>query len=256
MENKESIDFIVRGRIKDTEITPTSVPLFLLDVFTDDVASILTSTKQEKKEDIFVSIEDGSFLIKALVILATHGAISGELQEVRETNSLESVNIQRSNILRKWVKLAKKYPGVEFEIKTSEEHHLILNETTEFTITEDFWIPGDFTVYGEITDWGGNSTPNIHLKTEGGKMLTIDCKKEDLEKESDNRLYRQSAIKIVAEQNLNTGELRNPKFIEFVDYNPVFDQNQLLTLAQKGREAWNDVPDHLSWLRNMRDNNE
>lgn len=257
MKSKENIEFIIRGSVNDTEINPSSVPLFLLEAFTTDVSAILNSAKDDKKEEIIVSVEPGSLKIIALISLAIYGSLNSEISQVYQKNSLDGVKDRRAKIITNWVSLTKKYPYLEFEIKTGNETSLIINNSTEFKQeVEDLWFEGVYSLYGTINDMGGETNSNIHFKTDSGKAIKIDCKKSDLESETENRIYKFNAIKVSAEQNLITGELRNAKFISFLDYNPNFNEEKLLTIFERGREAWKDVQDHVGWIRNLRSDNE
>lgn len=138
-------------------------------------------------------------------------------------------------------------------IKPSNSESLVINSNTTFKDErKEIWVESNQILYGIITDWGGDSVTNIHFKTDKGTSFKIDCAKSDIENEKNNRVYQPTAINVTAEQNLITGELRKLKFKSFLNYNPKFDEQQLLTLFEKGREAWKDIPDHVSWIRNMR----
>lgn len=257
MKSKENIEFIVRGSVNKTEINPSSVPLFLLEAFSSDVTAILNSAKEDKKEEIIVSIEPGSFKIVALISLALYGSLNAEIDQVFQRNSLDGVKDRRAKIINNWVSLTKKYPELEFEIKTSDQTSLIINNSTEFKKEmEHLWFEGEYSLYGTINDMGGETNSNIHFKTDKGVAIKIDCKKSDIENETENRIYKFNAIKVSAQQNLITGELRNAKFISFLDYHPFVNEHKLLTLFERGREAWKDVPDHVQWVRNLRSDND
>src|SRR5690606_20158674 len=140
-----------------------------------------------------------------------------------------------------WITLSKKHPELEFEIKPRDSRSLIINSQTVFKEEKkDLWIEGNYILYGIITDWGGDSVTNIHFKTDNGTSIKIDCDKSVIEKEKSNRVYQPTAIDVIAEQNLITGELRKASFKSFVDYSPSFNEQELLTLFEKGRDAWKD----------------
>jgi hypothetical protein len=58
--------------------------------------------------------------------------------------------------------------------------------------------------------------------------------------------------RIKAEQNTRTGELRDPKLIEFADYAPRYDEEALERFIEAGTQAWADVPDVVAWVRELR----
>jgi hypothetical protein len=60
-------------------------------------------------------------------------------------------------------------------------------------------------------------------------------------------------LRIVAEENVKTGEWRNRKLLAFEADRPGWDEAAFNALARKGTEAWADTPDH--WLEELRDGN-
>ena len=68
----------------------------------------------------------------------------------------------------------------------------------------------------------------------------------------ENRLYHKALLQVRAEQHFRTGELRNVQLIAFVDYQPAYDEAALDRFAEKGEQAWADVPDAARWVRELR----
>ena len=130
-------------------------------------------------------------------------------------------------------------------------------KNTDFNkIDNSIWVESELYLYGIITDLGGSQKPNIHLKLEDGKNVVIDCTKEDIAIETENRVYHSASVRVTAKQNLHTGEFKDAKFLEFNKYNPVFDEKVLLETIDKGTNAWSDVENHIDWVRNLRTDNE
>jgi hypothetical protein len=256
MNNTGNIDFIVRGKLGDLDISPDHISVSLLNSFSKDISDLLNTIQEVKKEDIVVSIEDGSFKIKAIIVLAAINIINAEIKTLTETNDLNSINEKRSLIYEKWGSNAKEN-NYEFEIKTLDNFGLVINKDSAFNkVDNSIWVESELYLYGLITDLGGSQKPNIHLRLEDGKNIVIACTKENIANEIENRVYHPAAIRVTANQNLQTGELKEIKFLEFNKYNPTFNEKTLLDTIEKGTNAWADVDDHVDWIRNLRTDNE
>lgn len=256
MKTTGNIDFIVRGKIGDLDISPNSISMSLLNSFSKDIFDLLNTIQEAKKEEIVVSIENGSFKLKAVIILAAINIINAEIKTLNNTHDLNSIDQKRGLIYNRWISNAKEN-NFEFEIKPFDEESLIINKNSIFNkIDNSTWIESELFLYGVITDLGGNQKPNIHLKLEDGKNVVIDCTKNDIALETENRVYHSASIRVTAKQNLHTGEIKDLKFSGFNKYNPVFDENVLLETIDKGTNAWSDVENHIDWVRNLRTDNE
>jgi HSP20 family molecular chaperone IbpA len=257
MSETGKIEFILRGKQGDIEISPDNISLTLLSNFTRDISDLLSSVPESKKDDIVVSIKDGSFKIHAFVLLAALNIFKADFDTLLTTNNLSTINDKRSKIIEEWIKKVKSNSGLEFEIIPENHPGIKINSQSNFNrLINETVVESEVFLYGIVTDLGGASKTNIHLKTEDGNTFVISCSKEDLAKEKENHVYHSAAIRVFAKQNLYTGEISEPKFIEFINYSPSFDEQELLATIEKGRNAWSDVKDHVEWVRNLRSGNE
>src|SRR5690606_7800796 len=125
--------------------------------------------------------------IIAKISLAIFVSLNAEILDIYQRNSLDGVKVRRAKILNNWVSMTKKYPDLEFEIKTGNQSSLVINKSTEFKKEiQDLWFEGEYSLYGTINDMGGETNSNIHFKTDSGKAIKIDCKKSDIESETEN----------------------------------------------------------------------
>ena len=67
-----------------------------------------------------------------------------------------------------------------------------------------------------------------------------------------NRLYKPAMLRIRAEYNVLSQELRNAILLEFVEYAPRVDEAELERLTRRGVNAWKDVPDATAWVDELR----
>ena len=93
----------------------------------------------------------------------------------------------------------------------------------------------------------------MHLRLKAsGQTVIINSIQNYLQELPDNRLYHQALVHVRAQQHYRTGELRAVQLIDFVDYAPSYDEAVLDRFAEKGREAWRDIPDATAWVRELR----
>jgi protein-L-isoaspartate O-methyltransferase len=112
------------------------------------------------------------------------------------------------------------------------------------------WVPVEKYLSGQITDLGGTTKANVHLKLDSGRVLTIASSQQLLAEEKQNRLYKPATLRVMAEEHLDTGELRNLVLKSFEDARAVWDEAQFNEMVRRGTAAWKDVPD--DWLETLR----
>ena len=119
---------------------------------------------------------------------------------------------------------------------------------------EAVWVPVEKYLLGTVVDWGGKSSPNVHLDLGNGKTVTIASTQKMLADEKENHLYKQALLHVGAEENLKSGALRNLNLLGFEEHKPAWDEAQFDELVRKGTGAWRETPD--DWLETLRSSNE
>ena len=257
MNEKGIIEFIVRGKIGDADISLSNISLSLLDSFTKDITELLYSIPELKKEEVVVSIEESSLKIKTLLALIALNTFQVDFETLTATNNLDTINNKRSNIIEEWVRKTKLYDNLEFEVRIGDDKIYKFNSKTNYNRNQpELWVESEIYIYGEVTDLGGASKSNIHIKQENGNTIVVNCTKDDLSNEKENKIYHNVALHLSAKQNIATGEIKDANFIQFIEYNPVLDEKQLSELNEKGRKAWEDIEDHVDWIRKLRSEDE
>lgn len=249
----DAVEFVVRGKISGEEISPDLVPLSLLRDFSKDIYELINELNENRKAENLISIEKGSLKIKSIVTLLAFNSLVSEIGVLSQNNDFSRVNSKIGKILEGWHNKTLDAEELEFEISPAGNQSIKFNKHSQFFRSdENVWVESEIYLYGVITDLGGSQRPNIHLKTEEGQSLTISCTKEDIINEKENHVYHSTALRVIAKQNLFSGELKDIKFLNFIEYNPSYDEEQILATIEKGRNAWSDVDDHVEWVRNLR----
>lgn len=96
---------------------------------------------------------------------------------------------------------------------------LSLNKDTSILTDEDLWHQTQKYIYGEIIDIGGKF-PNMHVEDEAGRKIKIDINKTEIQKISNNILYKKKCICIACEEHEFSKDIRECQFISWDDYDP------------------------------------
>lgn len=252
MEPANSLRFALDDRIHDVEVGPSHVPLALLGEFQKDVTEFLRgSDKEIDPNQVPVSIEKGSLAIVASGLLAATGLWT-DVEQLQNPSALGLIDPKRAAVVERWQAAARKHPQRSYRLADSAgKVNVRVDASTDFrNQIEAVWVPVEKYLYGLVTDLGGTNSANVHLKVDSGKTLTISATQKLLAAEERNRLYRHALLRVSAEENLKTGDLRNLSLLNFEAHKPVWDEQAFEALVQKGTQAWADVPD--DWLEELR----
>lgn len=236
------------------EATPDRVRLGALADFTRDVGEFLAGDGKELDIDqLEVSIKTGSVIIETAPIAAAPGLFR-DLKWMLDSPLLDRLDARRRKVLERWQKAAKRYPGLSFRVAAPAlDRPVVVNAHSDYRADDaDQWVQVERYVRGVIVDLGGAGKPNAHVKLPNGQTLTVGTSREVLAAEERNRLYKQAVLRVRAQYNVLTQELRNAELIEFVEYSPRFDEATFERMTRRGAERWKDVPDATAWVEQLR----
>lgn len=253
MDALNQLSFAVSDRIDDLEVGPKHVPLSLLGEFQKDVADFLKGSNRDiDANKIMVSIESGSLAFVATGLVAAT-TLWTDLNSLSASSSLDAIDQKRAGILTKWQESAKSNPNRQYRLKDAAGTVLLsVNSKSAFQSKEDAWVHVEKYLHGKVIDMGGKKKPNVHIELENGQTMTIAASHEQLAQSERNRLYRDEVLRITAEENLLTGELKDIRLIAFESYQPRYDEDEFQAMVERGTQAWSDVTDPTSWLESLR----
>jgi hypothetical protein len=167
---------------------------------------------------------------------------------------LDTLDPKRREVIEAWQKLVKNSRGVSYRISSTElQPSMVISSDTHFHSNDaDQWVRVERYVRGEIQDLGGSTHPNIHIKSPNGKPLTLKASRETLRNETVNRLYKSAMLRLSAEYNVFTQELRKATLLEFIDYSANFVEDDSTKLTRRGQDAWREVSDATAWVEDIR----
>lgn len=256
METADSLRFALSDRIQDAEVGPRHVPLALLGQFEEDIEDFLRgSNKDVDTSQVIVSIEEGSLAIVVTGLLAA-GGLWNDVAQLDNPAALGLIDPKRAAVVERWQAAARKNPHRSYRLADAGgKLNVHVDARTDFrNQIEAVWVPVEKYLLGTVVDWGGKTSPNVHLDMGDGKTVKIASTQKLLADEKENRLYKQALLRISAEENLKTGALRSLSLLGFEVHRPTWDEAEFDKLVQKGTRAWADTPD--DWLENLRSGNE
>lgn len=236
------------------ETTPDRVRLGDLARFADDVKTFLSGdAKEVDAQSLEVAVRKGSLAIETSPLLAAP-KLFADLQALLDGELLDGLDAKRKKVIEGWQKAARQSSQLAYRIYAPFlARPVVVSAETDYRADDaDQWVQVERYIRGEIQDLGGMTRANAHLRLPNGKTLQVTTDKELLRNDSINRLYKTAMLRIKAEYNVLTRELRNARLIEFVEYTTKVDDDEIGRMTRRGAAAWKDVSSPTAWVDEMR----
>ena len=236
------------------EASPDRVRLSDLAVFSADVAAFLRGDdKDVDTKTLDVAIRKGSLAIETAPILVAAGLFR-DLRTLLGGELLDTLDAKRREVMERWQKAARQTRQLAYRITAPFlDRAIVINAESDYRADDaDQWVQVERYIRGEIQDLGGATKANAHVKLPDGRTLKVTTEREVLRNDTVNRLYKLAMLRIKAEYNVLTRELRNARLVEFAEYAPVIDDEALARLTCRGAAAWRDVSDATAWVDELR----
>ena len=254
----EPVTFALVDTSAGFEATPQRVRLESLTRFAGDVERLLKgSGKEIDTATLEVAIESGSLAIRTAPLAAAPSLVR-DLRSLIDSEILDPLDAKRREVVEKWQKLARQTQGLAFRISAPFlPRPVIVDARTDYRSDDaDQWVQVERYVTGEIQDLGGATRANAHVRLPDGTTLTVTTERDLLRDDKENRLYKRATLRVRAQYNVLTKELRNARLVEFVEYAPRYDEAEIARLTRRGAQAWKDVPDAVAWVEDLRGGEE
>ena len=236
------------------EATPERVRLGDLAEFSTDVATFLRGENKEiDTRTLEVAVREGSFAIETTPLLSAPNLFR-DLRTLLGGELLDNLDAKRREIMERWQKSTRHTRSLAYRISAPFlDRPIIVNSESDYHADDaDQWVQVERYVRGEIQDLGGLTKANAHVKLPDGRTLKVTTERDVLRDDTVNRLYKLAMLRIKAEYNVLTRELRNARLVEFVEHTTVVDEDALLRLTRRGAIAWRDVPNATNWVDELR----
>src|SRR6185312_8971540 len=201
-------------------------------------------TEKNERPKVAYEVKEGSvknmfFLPAAKVIM--FGALIGE---VGNRGNIELLEPKAAAIIDKWQR--KSYSsGREYSISSSlsnDSSLLTINRESQFIAPQSDWVNTSLYLYGKIYEEGGLSKVNLHILTDSYGKLTVSATEEQLT-EGDQKLYKIYGLWVKGKQNISTGQLKDLELIDYLKYQPEYEEVVLQKLIKKATLSWSAVKD-------------
>lgn len=253
MEEQGYIEVKIDGKIGNTPLKPIDIDIAEIKEIISDVETFLYPTKGEKanRPHISYKIEEGS--ARNLFYLPISGVLlfNGLSTEIETRGNIDFLDNKRAEIIDKFQRRAvEKNLEISFFSSSAKEPSLKINKDTSYFKIAATYIETEFTLYGKINEEGGNN-PNFHLLTKEYGKLVISASEQQL-LEGEKRLFKVYGVRAKGKQNLADGKPFDLKLIDYITYNPNYDEHKLDLLIERASIKWNSISNVDSWLQQIR----
>ena len=244
--------------IEGIHLTPNTVGLPTLSTYLAEIEKLIRGDEAASLlRKSTVGVEEGS--LRIIVTVVAHLAESFGADMARLTKAawdLDAIQQSRAQVLGNWQDQARKNPHRQYKLIADTSDRFDAFEISKETLfqhsLENSWVAVEKYLSGKVTNLGGKKRPNVHIVGRNGKSLIVAASESQLSEQSENHLYRHSTIRVTAEENLVTRELRNLQLIEFCSASTTVDEQGLERLWNRGKAAWSDVEDVSDWIAEIR----
>jgi hypothetical protein len=250
----QRITIALTDRTAGFEATPDRVRLGDLASFSSDVATFLRGEdKDVDTNTLEVAVRKGSLAIETAPLLSAPNLFR-DLRTLLGGELLDNLDAKRREVMERWQKAARQSKQVVYRISAPFlERPIEINAESDYHADDaDQWVQVERYVRGEIQNIGGMTKANAHIKLPDGRTLTVTTERDVLRNDTVNRLYKLAMLRIKADYNVLTRELRNARLVEFVEHASTVDEDALSKLTRRGAVAWKDVPDATTWVDELR----
>jgi len=253
VEEQGYIEIKIDGRVGDQPLKPSDIDISTIKEIINDVETFLYPSRAEKADRPHISykIEDGS--ARNLFFLPISGVLlfNGLANEIKNRGNIDFLDNKRAEIIDKFQRrAAERQLEISFFTSSSQEAVLTINKETAYFKVAATFIETEFVLYGKVNEEGGNN-PNFHLVTKEYGRLVISATEEQL-LEGEKRLFKVYGVKAKGKQNLVDGKPYDLKLIDYITYNPNYDEHKLDLLIERASLKWNAVPNVDIWLDEIR----
>lgn len=250
----QRITIALIDRTAGFEASPDRVRLGDLADFSSDVATFLRGEdKDVDTKALEVAIRKGSFAIETAPVPSAPGLFR-DLRALLGGELLDNLDVKRREVMERWQKAARQSRQVAYRISAPFlQRPIEINAETDYHADDaDQWVQVERYIRGEIQDLGGVTKANAHIKLPDGRTLKVTAERDVLRDDTQNRLYKMAMLRIKAEYNVLTRDLRNARLVEFVEYAPLVNEEELARMTRRGATAWKDVADATAWVDELR----
>lgn len=258
MSTTGHISLTIIGKTAEGGLNPQDIDISETKELLADVETLLFPTRAEKEERPRVSYEVKEGSVKNLFYLPIAKAImfNALMTEVGKQGSLDILDSRAAAVIDKWQRKAYS-TGREYAIGSSvsgDQTVVRISKDTAFIIVQSGWVNTNLYLYGKIYEEGGLNRINLHILTDRYGKLPVKATEEQLT-EGENKLFKVYGLWVKGKQNIDSGELKDLELIDYLTYQPEYDELALQLLIKKASPNWRAIKDKDAWLNDIRGGN-
>ena len=253
MEEQGYIEIKIDGIVSNKQLKPIDIDIAEIKEIISDVETFLYPTRGEKVERPHISykIEDGSARNLFYLPISAVLLFNGLTKEINNRGNLDFLDNKRAEIIDKFQRKAKeKNFEISFLSSSNIEPILKINKETNFFKIAATFIETEFVLYGKVNEEGGNN-PNFHLLTKEYGKLVISATEQQL-LEGEKRLFKVYGVRAKGKQSLTDNKPFDLKLVDYITYNPNYDEHKLDLLIERASVNWNAIANVDLWLNGIR----
>lgn len=253
MEEQGYIEVKINGNVGNKPLMPVDIDIAEIKEIISDVETFLYPTRAEKAERPHISykIEEGSVRNLFYLPISSVLLFNGLSTEIKTRGNIDFLDNKRAEIIDKLQRrAAEQNLDISFYSSASIEPSLKINKNTSYYKVAATFIETEFILYGKINEEGGNN-PNFHLLSKEYGKLIISASEQQL-LEGEKRLFKVYGVRAKGKQNLADGKPFDLKLIDYITYNPNYDEHKLDLLIERASVNWNSVSNVDIWLQQIR----
>jgi hypothetical protein len=253
MEEQGYIEVKIDGLIGNEPLKPIDIDIADIKEMISDVETFLYPSRGEKADRPHISykIEEGSARNLFYVPISSVLLFNALASEIKNRGNIDFLDNKRAEIIDKFQRKAKENNfEISFLSSSAVEPILKINKETNFFKIAASYIETEFILYGKVNEEGGNN-PNFHLLTKEFGKLVISATEQQL-LEGEKRLFKIYGVRAKGKQNLSDGKPFDLKLLEYITYNPNYDEQKLDLLIERASVNWNTIPNVDTWLNEIR----
>lgn len=251
MEEQGYIEVIVSN--KDNTLRPKDIDINEIKDFISDIESFLYPHRKEKQNRPHISydIQEGSARHKFFLPISAVLFFNALTTEISKRKSIDFLEYKRQAIIDKFQKKALRENYIlEFNNSISEGSSLTIDYSTSYQMLAPSFYESEFYIYGEIYQEGGKN-PNLHISTKKYGNLTISATKEQI-MDGEKKTYKPFGIKVRGKKSLEDESLTELELIEFIQYQPSFNESLLKKVIAKASENLGKITNVDAWIDNLK----
>lgn len=256
MGEDEPVEFALQGDINGVPISPAHVPFGLMRKFHDEVERLVLGSNQGSLANTLVQVREGSYGLVVAIPANVRESFERDMLVATDSDEAVAPDPARLTILLGWQKRAAFEGNLTYFVRPQTTHarfHTLRvdGQTKLRRPQDDRWIPVELMLLGSVLEAGGQKT-NIHVRLrDQPQPVIVAVDWTQLEREP-YPFSGEKLLRVSAERNERTRILRKLRLLEFVPYQPQFDEAAFTRMTEAGTKAWKDIPDAAVWVREQR----